>query len=289
MRDRGALVLADADYRPDPADSSARTEEVEEVTLHCTGGGIVDKALKKVLGSKTSITNLNALVINTKLSYEVVSVAADFYREVNKVSTTYVIGYCGELIQTLPESRRAWSAGISKEVLGLYKRGFKHWKNYIMVNGVLRPAAPAGYYTFWEGQYAIIKGLRAFESPPDTASPLELSGCHSSGPDQRSISIDLLTPPYQRSNGNYRCLGPDLPDVYGQMGSLYTFAQLKTLRKLLRELATVYPKFAVTRAKVLPHSLTSPIERSLCVSVDGKTLAYGFDPGALNWTFLLND
>lgn len=281
MRKRGNLIK-DSDYRVDPQDSSQRTRDVDMVVLHCTGGGIVQKAIDKIIGPKPTSVQLNALVRQDELSHKVVSHAADFYRAVNGVSTHYVIGWRGEILQCLDEDRRAWSAGIDKNVVELYKKGHAEWSWWERdSNKRLFKTAPHGFYGFWDNMYRDMLGL-PFDAPiPAKASPLTWTG-GAHGPDGRAISIDMLSPPYQRPGRK----GPALDDCYYD-GHLYTKAQFFTLRLLLADIAEAHKKFKMSRATVLPHSFTSPIERVLTVNTDGGKHGYGYDPGRLDWPAIL--
>ena len=285
VRKRNPLITEDRFYKPDLRDFSPRNGEVSKVVLHCTGGRIVQLAMDHHFGTGLDTNKLNDLTCDPDKSLKVTEYSADFYHKVNSVSTGFVIGYCGERFQTLNEDVRAWSAGIGKAVISLYKKGFLMWSSFRLVDGKL-VGAPNGFYDFWCKLYNEAHGRPSNAPIPNNASPLEFTG-GDHGPDHIAISIDMVTPPYQRRDARgVRCLGPTAPSY--ENGSLYTNAQLDSVAGLLRELDSHYPKFERDRGHVLPHSLTSPIERVLGVNINGKTTGYGYDPGeTLNWQRLL--
>ncbi len=265
----------------DTSDVSSRSKPISKVVLHCTGGGIVDKALKACISAKPTRVQLNAACSKPEISKKLAEYSGRYYSAVNKVSTGAVLGYCGEIVQTADLSKRAWSAGISDIAIALYRRGIGEWSKWLrQPDGSYRRNAPAGFYDFWRQEYEIITG----NSPADTASPLEFTGGNH-GPDHIAVSIDLLTPPYQRRD-LHPPAGPALDDVY-PASSLYTFKQYAALKTVLAELAGKYKTFMPSRGTVLGHSFTSPLERVQSTTIDGVKTGYGFDPGPLNWELFL--
>lgn len=264
----------------DSSDVSTRTKPISKIVLHCTGGGIVDKAIKACIATKPTRVQLNAACSKPEISGKLAEYAGRYYAAVNKVSTGAVLGYCGEVIQTSDLSKRAWSAGISDTAIALYKRGFAEWSRWLrQADGSYRRNAPAGFYEFWRQEYEAITG----NSPADTASPLEFTGGNH-GPDHIAVSIDLLTPPYQHRNPHPPA-GP-LLDVYPAR-SLYTHKQYEALKTVIAELASKHKTFIPSRGTVLSHSFTSPLERVQSVVIDGVKTGYGLDPGPLNWELFL--
>lgn len=274
------LLTCATKHMLDTSDVSSRTQPIKEIVLHCTGGSLVDKAIKACIATKPTVVQLNAACMKPEISGKLAEYAGRYYSAVNKVSTGAVLGYCGEIIQTADMTKRAWSAGISDTAIALYKRGIAEWSRWQrQSDGSYHRNAPAGFYDFWRQEYEAITG----RAPSDTASPLEFTGGNH-GPDHIAFSVDLLTPPYQhRESLPYS--GPAL-DVY-PTGALYTFKQHHALRAVIREVAEKNAFFKPSRETVLAHSFTSPLERVLSVSQDGSKVGYGFDPGPLNWELLL--
>lgn len=269
-------------YLPDPQDFSTRAHPIEIVVGHCTGGGIVQQGLNALCGNRPpSVARIHGILDNSGESMRVCRHAVDFYRKVNKVSTTFVIGWHGEIFQTLPEDCRAWSAGIRGDILELYKRGYAYWSKWALSSdGKLQANGDPSRYRFWEEEYKEIMGV--FDPK---ASPLDLCG-GTRGPDHVGISVDLLSPPYmQKDERGLRRLGPNHP-LY-EAGYCYTLPQHARLRELL-ETFRHYPLFKRDRQHVLPHSFTSPLERSYYAQDNqGRWLGWGWDPGKINWGIVL--
>lgn len=278
-------LIPDNCYRVELTDRSPRLAPVSKVVLHCSGGGIVQDALDTIFGPQLSPQELHRITMDPGESFKVTEHVAHFYAQKNGVSTGFVAGWCGEVIQTMDENFRAWSAGIKANIVALYKKGYAHWSKFRLDKGVLI-AAPTGYYKFWEAMYNEARGLPPDHGVPASASPLEFNG-GDHGPDHVSISVDFVTPPYQRRDGRgIRCLGPTSPNY--PAGALYTLAQVDSVARLVRNFSEYYPDMRKDRAHVMPHSFTSPIERTRCERVNGKLIGYGYDPGeALDWRTLL--
>jgi len=259
-------------------------EEISRAVTHCTGGGIVQHSIEKLFGTRPSAKQLDSLLEDPLLSRRHTDYVARYYMAVNEVSTTFVIGCMGELFQTLDEKCRAWSAGISPAVWNTYAQGYRHWSKFTRTGGHLRRNAKPGRYDFWLALLREITG----DKPIDLAEASPLSFfANMRNPDLIGVSIDLVTPPYQRRDERgVRCWGPAHP-AYEQ-NNLYTKAQYATANRLLKDLASAYPQLQLTRRHILPDSFCRPIERHLQVRTkDGTLVGYGYDPGALLWHKLL--
>jgi len=287
-RTRNPLVDDDK-YYPDPTDRSSRQgRPVSRVVCHTTGGGVVQKAINALWDGKVTAERL----ADPEQCELITKYAVNYYRKGNGVSTTYVLGWWGDMWQTLDEDVRAWSAGMSSTHISAYNRGFRYWNNYesILVGKKrkLIQARTMGLYQWWAEEYKAITG----EMPRDNASPLEFFA-GDPNPDLAGISIDFLAPPTMTRNSDQRrVLGPQRSDWKLWSGAdLYTRYQYSAFNLLCRELCSEYPHMQMDRRHVLTHSVTDPLSRVQFQPNGFETVGYGYDPGEtwnLRWDWMLS-
>jgi len=285
MRKLSPLVPSGNIYFDTKDFSNREGHEVDTIVGHTTGGRLVELALA-MLEMTTTAKRLKALESRT-LSDKVSRHAARFYAAANAMSTTYVIGWHGERYQILPETVRAWSAGIAAADARLYTQGFNEWSKYEYIGGKLTKAKPERY-TFWLDMYCTALEIDFAALPPfeqaallRKASPYDLFDGRN--PDLTAISVDFVAPPYMEYDASgVRRKGPN-HEMY-RFGALpYTEQQHLSFHELAKDIASEYPKYTLTRRRTLPHSATNPLTRSRVE----KGVAWGWDPGDVNWSLLL--
>ena len=127
-----------------------------------TGGGIVATAIRRGLDP---------------LDY-----AADHYARPDVFASHYLVGWAGEVIQTVPEAVVALHAGVSTERRKLYRRGLAVWRRHVLRAGKLADAGVVlGRYADWRQRW------------PDLTGPHQL--VRPGGVNAQSVGVDLLAPP----------------------------------------------------------------------------------------------
>ena len=137
------------------------------VVVHTTGGGIIDRALRK--------------------GADPLQHAAEYYARPDAYASHYLVGYGGEIISTVAEDRVAYHAGVGRAHLEVYRKGRAIWPRYVIEGGVLAMRdRPQPHYDDWLTRW------------PDRAGPHEL--VPPPGVNTRTVGVDLLAPGYREGH-----------------------------------------------------------------------------------------
>ncbi len=187
----------------------------------------------------------------------------------NSVSAHYLIGKDGALFQFVPDSYRAWHAGVDSNTRALYKKGAQVWQRYlkyfnwfkgyskgaIYLDGDLKPVWDETEAAFVaHGDNSLWTEFDYFRNRWNNADyPVNFSN----DPDPNNYSIGIETLGFGSKNGD---AGTYTPEMYS------------TLQQLLADLSAKYG-IPLKKGRVIGHEDVNPIGR------------FGWDPSTgFNWS-----